>query len=198
MAFQTTANANAFVLGSCRISVPSSSGGYVNLGSARGVKLTESFDSVEVEIDNTPKYIVGAKNQQVMVEGNLLELDWHRLAAMRGSMSTAGSLDSWSYDSTTLAQTFTSGGNTTMPTQSLYLTHTGASSSQTVVFTLYAATPTEGMTINFVSDNGTDVAEFPFKMTCKAQSSRAQGSQLMNIVDLRASVYSTEYFSTSI
>ncbi len=196
--FQTTANSNAFVLGSCRISVPSSSGGYVNLGAARGVKLTETFDSVEIEIDNTPKVVVGAKNQQVMVEGSLLEIDWHRLAALRGSMQSTSEFDQWSYDSTTLAQTFTSGGNVTFNPQSLYLVHTGASSSQTVTITLYAATPEEGMTLAFPSDNATDVLEYPFKMKCVAQSTRTAGSQLMNIVDLRTSVYSTSYFSTSI
>lgn len=196
--FQTTANKNAFVMGSCRISVPSSSGGYATLGSARGVKLTETFDSMEIEIDNTPKVVIGAKNQQVTVEGSLLEINWHKLAAMRGSMTSGGSLDVWSYDSTTLAQTFTSGGNTTITPQALYLTHTGASSSETVVVTLYAATPEEGMTLAFPSDNATDIMEVPFKMKCVSQSTRTVGQQLMNIVDLRNNVYSTSYFSTSI
>ena len=199
MAFQTTANSNAFILGSCHISVPSSSGGYVKLGSARGVKLTETFESVEIELDNAPKVVVGAKKQEVKVEGNLIELDWHRLAALRGSMSTAGSLDTWSYDSTTLEQTFTSGGKVSMPSQSLYLTHTGASSSETIVFTIYSGKVDAGLTLAFPSDNDAQgVMEIPFSYLGKCQSTRATGSQLMNIVDLRNSVYSTSYFSTSI
>lgn len=199
MAYQTSANSNAFILGSCRISVPSSSGGYVKLGTARGVKLTETFESVEIELDNAPKVLIGAKKQEVKVEGNLIEIDWHRLAALRGSMSTSGSLDTWSYDSTTLEQTFKSGGKTTIPNQALYLTHTGASSSETVTITIYSGKVDAGMSLAFPSDNDSaGVMEVPFSYLGKCQSTRTVKAQLMNIVDLRNSVYSTAYFSTSI
>ena len=53
MAYQSTANQYGFVMGSCRVAVPSSSGGYVHLGAARGVKFMESWDVFEVETDNT-------------------------------------------------------------------------------------------------------------------------------------------------
>jgi hypothetical protein len=188
MAYQTTANSNAFVMGSCRVSIPSSSGGYVNLGAARNVKITEAFDTYEIETDNTPRILLGAKKQTVTVEGNLLELDFHKLATLRGGIGT--------WDST--VYTFDSGGNVTITPQALYLTHTGASSSQTVTTTIYYASVTEGLTIPFPSDDKTDVAEIPFKIKGVCQSTKTAGAQLMNIVDLRSNVYSTTYFSTSI
>jgi len=165
-------------------------GGYVNLGSARGVKITEAWDALEIETDNTPKIIVGAKNQTMTVEGNLLELDFHKLATLRGG------LDSYS---TASGMTFNSGGNTTITPQAIYLTHNNsASSSQTIVTTIYYASVTEGINIPFPSDGKTDVAEIPFKIKGVCQSTRTAGSQLYNIVDLRTSVYSTSYISTSI
>jgi hypothetical protein len=189
MGYQTSANSNAFVMGSCRISIPSSSGGYVNLGSARGVKITETWDNLEIETDNTPKITVGVKNQQIMVEGNLLELDFHKLATLRNGF------DSYS---TAAGMTFTSGGNVEITPQALYLTHTGASSSETVVTTIYYANVTEGITIPFPGDDKTEVAEIPFKIRGVCNSTRTVGAQLYNIVDLRNSVYSTTYYSTSI
>lgn len=188
MGYQTIANSNAFVIGSCRVSIPSSSGGYVDLGAARGVKLTESWDVFRVEIDNTPPVIVGAKNQVVEVEGNLIELDFHKLATLRAGI---GAWSSASY-------TFNTGGQMTVTPQAFYLTHTGASSSQTIVTTIYYATIQEGLTLPFPSDNGTDVAEIPFKIKGVCQSTKTTLQQLYNIVDLRSSVYSTTYISTSI
>jgi acyl-CoA synthetase (AMP-forming)/AMP-acid ligase II len=188
--YQTTANSNAFVLGSCRISIPSSSGGYVNLGSARGVKLTEAWDSLEIETDNTPKIIIGAKNQTMTIEGSLLELDFHKLATLRGG------LDSYS---TASGMTFNSGGNTTITPQAVYLTHTSAAgSTQTIVTTVYYASITEGIQIPFPADDKTEAAEIPFKLKGICMSTRTAGSQLYNIIDSRANVYSTAYISTSI
>lgn len=189
MSYQTVANSNAFIMGGCRVSIPSSSGGYVNLGSARGVKMTEAWEYMEVETDNTPKVQIGAKKQTVTVEGNLLELDFHKFSQMRGGMG-AWSSATYRWDS---------GGNLTITPQALYLTYTSpASSSQTVVTTIYYANVTEGITIPFPGDDKTDVAEIPFKIKGVCVSTRTVGSQLMNIVDLRSSVYSTTYFSTSI
>lgn len=179
MAYQTSANSNAFVMGSCRISIPSSSGGYWDLGAARGVTLTENWDTFEIETDNTPLVIKGAKNQTVTVEGNLLELDFKKLAAMRNG-----------YDSfSTTTFTFDTGGNVTITPQALYLTHTAASSSETIVATIYYASPTAGLSIPFPRDDGTDVAEIPFAFKGVCQSTKTVGAQLMSIVDLRNSVY---------
>lgn len=186
MAYQTSANSNAFLMGSARISVPSSSGGYVPLGAARGIKITEAFDSYEIEIDNCPKVLKGIKNQSVTVEGSLLELNFQKFARMRAGIDTF---------STTTFQ-FDSGGNMTVTPQALYMVHTAATSSQTITVTIYYAGPTEGFTIPFPADDAIDVAEVPFKLKGICQSTRTVGSQLMSIVDTRTGVYDT-YSTTS-
>ena len=198
MSYQTTANSNAFVLGSCRISVPSSSGGYVNLGSARGVKLTEAWDSMEIETDNTPKIILGVKNQTMTVEGNLLELDFHKLSALRGSQSSAGATAGLDIYSTTGSPTFTSGGKMSIHPQAVYLTHTASESTQTIVTTVYYASITEGMQLPWPSDNAVETMEIPFKLKGVCQSTKTAGQQLYNIEDNRNLVYSTTSISTSI
>ena len=186
--YQTVSNSNAFIMGSCRVAIPTSTGGYFRLGAARGVKVTEAWEWMEVETDNTPKIEIGAKKQTITVEGNLLELDFQRIAAMRGGIGA------WS----SVTFQFDSGGDLTITPQAIYLTHTAATSSQTVAVTIYYASIVEGLTIPFPGDDKTDVAEIPFKLKGVCQSTRTAGSQLYNIVDTRTGVYSTTYFSTSI
>jgi len=185
MPYQTSANSNAFVMGSVRVFLPSttSTTSFWELGAARGVKLTETWDKYNIETDNTPDVMIGAKNQKITVEGNLLELNFIKLARMRNGYDTLS----------TTTFTFDSGGNITITPQALYLVHKGASSSQTITATIYYASVDEGMTIPFPRDAGTDVAEIPFKLTGVCQSSRTAGSQLYSIVDLRANIYSTAY-----
>lgn len=171
-------------MGSARMLIPSSSGGYVDLGAARGIKLTETWDAYEIEVDNTPRVVKGIKNQAITVEGNLLELNFQKLARMRGGIDT--------FSTTTF--TFDSGGNMTVTPQSMILIHTAATSSQTITATIYYAAVTDPLTIPFVSDDGTDVAEIPFKLKGTPQSSRTIGQQLYTITDLRSSMYtSTTY-----
>jgi hypothetical protein len=188
MAYQTSANRNAFVMGSVKMFIPSTaSGEYFNLGAARGVTITEAWESFEVETDNTPPIMIGAKNQTIEVSGNLLELNFLKLARMRSGFD--------SFSTTTF--TFDSGGNVTITPQAFYLVHTGASSSQTVTATIYYASVTEGLSIPFPADGGTDVAEIPFTIKGVCQSTRTAGQQLYSIVDLRANIYSTDYSSPS-
>jgi hypothetical protein len=193
MSYQTTANSNAFVMGSCAIYISGSTEKstttvvFLNLGSARGVKLTESWDSMEVEIDNTPPVLIGVKNQKITIEGNLLELNFEKLNYMRGGLSSFS----------TATFTFNTGGGVTITPQAVYLKHTGASSSQTITATIYYATLTEGLTIPYPSDDATDVAEIPFKFEGICNSTRTAGNQLYNIIDTRASVYSSDYSRTT-
>lgn len=189
MAYQSTANQNAFLMGSCRVAVPSSSGGYVHLGAARGVKITEKWDTFEIETDNTPPVIKGIKNQTIEVEGNMLELNFQKLQRMRGG------IDSFS----TATFTFNSGGSVTVTPQALYLTHIAPSSSESIAVQIYYASIQEGLTIPFPRDDGTDVAEIPFKFKGINQSTRTVGQQLYSIIDTRSSVYvaSTDMATTA-
>ena len=187
-AYQTNANSNAFLMGSCRMYVPSSSGGYVNLGAAKGVKITEAWETYEIEPDNTPTIIIGVKNQTISVEGNLLELNLQKLARMRSGLDTF-STTTWTFDS---------GGNINVTPQSFYLVNASMSSSQTITATIYFASVTEGMSIPFPSDHKTDAGEIPFKLKGVCQSTRTAGQQLYSIVDLRGGIYSSSvtYAST--
>jgi hypothetical protein len=194
MPYQTTANSNAFVMGGCIVYISGSTdtstatGSFLNLGAARGVKITESWDAMEVETDNTPPVIVGAKNQSITVEGNLLELNFQKINFMRSGMS--------SFSTTTF--TLNTGGSLTIRPQAVYLKYTApASSSDTIIATIYYATLTEGLTIPYTGDDKTDVAEIPFKFKGVCQSTRTAGQQLFNIVDGRSSVYAADYSQTT-
>lgn len=180
MAYQSTANQYAFIMGSCRVAVPSSSGGYVHLGAARGIKIAETWDNFEVETDNTETVQMGVKNHRVEVEGSLLEVNFQKFNRMRGG------IDSFS----TATFTFDTGGNVTITPQALYLTHVSqTSSSETIAVEIYYASVQEGLQIPFPRDDGTDVAEVPFKFQGTCQSTRTVGQQLYNIVDTRSDIY---------
>lgn len=191
--FQTTANSNAFVMGSATIYISGSTekstttGSFIDLGAARGVKLTETWDSVEIETDNTPKIVIGAKNQQITIEGTLLELDFYRMKMLRGGLDT--------FSTTTF--TFDTGGNITITPQAIYLKHEAASSSETILATVFYASATEGLSLPFPSDNATDVMEVPFKLVGKCQSTRTAGEQLYSIVDSRQNIYVADYSQTT-
>jgi hypothetical protein len=187
--YQNSANPSAVLFGSATIAIPSSSGGYVDIGAAKGIKITESFDSMQVEIDNCPTLLIGAKNQKITVEGTMLEVNWQVLARMRGGLDT--------FSTTTF--TFDSGGNVTITPQELYVVHQ-VSSSAKLAATIYYAGVTEGMTLPFPSDAGTTVAEVPFKLVGTCMSSRTNGAQLYNIVDTRPNIYTSTshpYVSTT-
>jgi hypothetical protein len=88
MGFQTTANSNKFIFGSAKIEVGADLAHLYDLGAARGVKLKESYESVEIEIDNTANVIVGVKSPTIEIEGSLLEIDLDKLAVIRGGIDT--------------------------------------------------------------------------------------------------------------
>ena len=190
--YQSTANSNAFVMGSVRISIPTSTGGYIPLGAARGVKVTEAWEPYEIEVDNCPLVIKGIKNQTITVEGTLLEVNFQRLAALRGG------IDFSSFTVASTMMTFASGGNVTITPKAIYLTHIAAStagtSTETITTTINWASVTDPMVIPFPSDSGNDVAEIPFKVKGTCQSSVTVGTQLYSIIDLRNNIYSTAQF----
>ena len=197
--YQTTALSNAFVMGSCIIYISGSTekstttGVFLNLGAARGVKITEAWDSLEIENDNTPPSIIGVKNQTVTIEGNLTELNFEKLNYLRGGLSSFS----------TATFTLNTGGSLTITPQAVYLKHftpnytTVASSMETITAVVYYASLVEGMSIPYPSNDKVEVAEIPFKMKGVCQSTRATGSQLYQIVDTRQSVYSADHTRTT-
>lgn len=193
MGYSTTANSNAFVMGSASIYISGSTdkstttGSFINLGAARGVKLTETWDSIEIEVDNTPNVTIGAKNQQITLEANLLELDFYRMQMLRGGLDTFS----------TTTYTFDTGGGVSITPQAVYIKHIGASSSQTITATIYYASMTDGLSLPFVSENANEVAEIPIKLTGKINSTRTIGDQLYSIVDSRQNIYVADYSQTT-
>ena len=185
MAYQVVPQSHAFLMGSCKISIPSSSAdGYVSLGSAKGVKITESFDSWVIKPDNCAEIIKGVKNQKVTIEGELFELNFQKFARMRGGIDT--------FSTTTFV--FDSGGLMSITPQSVYLVHTaGPSSSNYIAVQVYYAGITEGMSIPFPADDATDIPGVPFKLVGTCQTSRTAGAQLFTITDMRSSIYTTAY-----
>ena len=188
MAYQTTPNTNAFLMGSARLFVASSSSPtvYVEMGAMKDIKLTESFDSWVIKPDNTPEIIKGIKNQKVTVEGSLYELSFAKLARMRNGLDT--------YSTTTYF--FDTGGNFSFTPQNIALVHTGATSSQTITALIYYAAPVEGFSIPFPADDGLEPAMIPLKLVGSCQSTRTIGQQLMSIVDLRLGVSTAVTLST--
>jgi len=197
--YQTTAISNAFIMGSAVMYISGSTDKstttalFLNLGAARGVKITESWDSLEIENDNTPPSIMGIKNQKVTIEANLTELNFEKLNYLRGGLS------SWSTGTFTL----NTGGNLTITPQAIYLKHytalytTVASSMETITAVIYYAAPVEGMSIPYPSNDKVEVGEIPIKLTGTIMSTRTAGSQLYQIVDTRQSVYSVDHTRTT-
>lgn len=189
MAYQPTlVNQSAFLMGSARLFVASSSSAtvYVEMGAMKDVKLTERFDSWVIRPDNCAKIIKGIKNQEVDVEGSLYELSFAKFARMRNGLDT--------YSTATFY--FDTGGNMSFTPQNIVLVHTGATSSQTVTALIYYAAPVEGFTIPFPADDSLEPGMIPLKLTGTCMSTRTIGQQLMSIVDLRFGVSTAATLST--
>lgn len=180
MAYESTINTSALLMKSARISVPSSSGGFVPLGACRDIKITENWDPLVVETDNAGMQVIGIRNQTITVEGKMIELNWQKLSRMRGGIDTFS----------TATFTFDSGGNLTVTPQAVYITSIDALSTNSMVATIYYAYCTQPLEIPFPGDDKTDVAEIPFKLKGMAMSTRAVGYQLYSVVDSRG-FYST-------
>lgn len=197
MPYQITANTNAFVMGSAEVAFSTtvilssdiaSTSLFHSLGGARGIKITESWENVEVAIDNSAKYVVGIKNQEVLVEAELLELELVDLYRIRGGLDYG----STSYTSTYTAMTFQSGGNMTINPVSLRLQHCkDATSSQYVRVLVHYGKVSEGISLPFPADDADDAMQIPLKIKGTCLSSLTAGQQLYTISDTRTNVYTS-------
>lgn len=184
----TLVNTRSFLLKSARVSIPSSSGGYVPLGACRDVKLTETYDPLIVEADNAYQVVVQARNQSMTVEGKMLELNWQKIARMRNGVDTFS----------TATYTFDSGGNLTITPQAVYITSNDAiGSTGTLAITVYYSYCTQPLEIPFPGDDKTDVAEIPFKLKGILNASLTAGQQLYRAVDTRSTTIYDNYSTTT-
>ena len=95
--------------GSCKMEVGATIATLENIGAARGVSLTESFDKVEVESDNAGVVKRYIKNQRVVITAQQLEVDMEYLNNIRGGIDlyslVAGSATPVTDESLTLTGT---------------------------------------------------------------------------------------------
>lgn len=200
MPYQITANPYAFVMGSAEVGFSTtvilssdiaSTTLFQSLGGARGVKITESWENVEVKIDNSATYVVGIKNQEVAVEAELLELNLANFYRLRGGIDSGSTV----YTSTTLTDgglKFQSGGNMTINPVSLRLQHCkDATSSQYLRVLVHYGKVSEGLSIPFPADDADDAAQIPMKIRGTCLSSLTAGQQLYTITDTRTSIYTS-------
>ena len=175
--YQTSANTVFFIPGSAKISVQSSVGSttYTDIGSAQGIKLTETWGMADLETLSMQSYYAPFK-QEVSVEADLLEYDFLKLYLMRGG------IDSYS---TAAGKVFTSGGLSSMYSLAYQIVNTGPTSSQAVTITIPWAHIAEAFTIPFAGDDQTDIAKMRFKITGVCQSTGTAGSMLYSITDTR-------------
>jgi hypothetical protein len=197
MPYQITANTNAFVMGSADVAFSTSvilssdiasTTLFQSLGGARGIKISESWENVEVKIDNSATHVVGIKNQEVAIEAELLEFDLVHFYQIRGGLDTG----STSYTSTYTEMTFKSGGNMTINPVSVRLQHCkDATSSQYVRVLVHYGKVSEGLSFPFPADDADDAMQIPLKIRGTCLSSLTAGQQLYAIQDTRSSVYTS-------
>ncbi len=200
MPYQITANPYAFVMGSAEVGFSTSvilssdiasTTLFASLGGARGVKITESWENVEVAIDNSPKHVVGIKNQEVLVEAELLELNLVDFYRLRAGLDTGSTI----YTSTTMDDggvKFQSGGLMTINPVSLRLQHCkDATSSQYLRVLVHYGKVNEGFSFPFPADDADDAMQIPMKIRGTCLSSLTAGTQLYTITDTRTSIYAS-------
>lgn len=88
MGAQVTPVTETFILGSGDVLIGDDVTSLVSLGAANSIKFEESFEKIEMEIDNAGKIDYGIKNQEAIVSGEFLEIDLERLADARGGIDT--------------------------------------------------------------------------------------------------------------
>lgn len=174
--YQTSATPILFITGSASVSVQSSvaSTSYINIGSASGIKLSESFDIDDQEngsIDVTHTI----RSHSVSIEADMYEINAERLNYVRGGI-----------DLSSVAKTLTSGGLFVINPRTWVLTNTGPTSSQSITVTIYSGIQTEPIKIDFPGDDATDIVSTPLKVKGYIVSTRTAGDRLYSIVDTRS------------
>lgn len=174
--YQTTPNTVFFISGSAKIEIQSSAGStiYLDLGAADNVKYTESMNFTDLEIGSMrPKR--RAFKQEILIEADLHEYNLYNLSKIRFGYDTYTSSD----------KTLISGGFSSFVNFQTRITHTGPTSSQAIVFTVYESNLAESLKLNFVADNGIDNVKYPIRIR-GILSTQTTGAMLYSIVDTRS------------
>lgn len=174
--YQTSASPTLFISGGCVVSVQSSVGStsYQDLGSAKGVKFSESFDTEDYEVGGID-LTHSIRNHTCSIECDLYEINPDRLIYIRGGL-----------DSTATADTLKTGGLFVNTPRTWVLTNNGPTSSQSLTITVYSGVQAEPIKLEFPGDDVTDVASLSLKIKGYMVSTRTAGDQLYSIVDTRS------------
>ena len=89
MGRQTTVQEkNAIRFGSGRFEVRPEGGEYTNLGAMREIEFEETWDKVRVMSDNAGAIVLGIRNHQAALRGQMMEIDLAKLKDLRGGLDT--------------------------------------------------------------------------------------------------------------
>ena len=166
------------ILGNCKIETAASAGGsYTNLGNGAVLNFNHNITPYDVQGRNGPDPVEGIADETVTIDFELIEWNGTALSElMCGAISDS---------STTTISTITAGGNTQLTPRAFRITNktfTKAGNSAETVMTVYYATPSTGIVVNFKNDQDADpVAVMPFQIVGKNDVSKTAGNQLYTI-----------------
>ena len=135
-----------------------------------------NVEKYDVEAGNAPDPVEGVSDETFTISGELIEYDGSVLAACMGGIINS--------TSTSVLNTVTAGGATTITDRAFKLTNRRLVSGATkeTVIIVYKATFDTGISFNFKSDNDADpVATMQFTITGKIDGTRTAGDQLYTI-----------------
>lgn len=144
-----------------------------------------------IQIDATGHVDVSGSVDGPLVAGSDFEMvkdnagKWGIIVKDSATVTTEAQILTITYDYTPAAtKRLSSGGLKTISPKVVQVVHT-ASDGKTFTVTLYAAKNSEGMKIEFPSDNADKALEVPFTWTGKCDGTRTVGDQLYRMDDTR-------------
>jgi len=89
MGRQTTVQEkNAIRFGSGKFEVKPEGGEYINLGAMREIEFEETWEKVRVMSDNAGAIVLGIRNHQAALKGQMMEINLEKLKDLRGGLDT--------------------------------------------------------------------------------------------------------------
>lgn len=89
MGRQTTVQEkNAIRFGSGKFEVKPEGGAWIDLGAMRDIEFEETWDKVRVMSDNAGAIVLGIRNHQAALKGQMMEINLEKLKELRGGLDT--------------------------------------------------------------------------------------------------------------
>lgn len=173
----SSVSSNKLIVGNAKIETAATVGGpFVNLGAGMVSAFVHTPTMYDVQAGNAPDPIEGVAEEVCTVDYELIEYDASVLSAISCGLVTQ--------TSTSVLSTLKAGGNATLTPRVFRITNTrmiGAVTCETIL-TIFKGTTTNGISINFKSDNDADpIALMPGQIEGKIDSTLSVGSQLYTL-----------------